>query len=302
MVFSILKYWTRCVNLVVPIQGYCCCDKKRQMERATRWASSRDREGRLSKFSDYSTKYDNIQMKRQDGIILVTLHTKGGSLRWSLEAHRELPEAFHDIGGDPENRVMILTGVGDEFSGPPATKGSTLFPSRPSAQLMDIIQWEGRRLLLNLLDIEIPVIGVVNGPAWRHSEIPLLSDIVLASETAAFQDSAHFMSNLVPGDGVHVVYPLLLGPNRGRHFLLTGKVLYAREALELGLVAEVLPPDKLRARAEEIAADLITRPNLLLRYTRLLLTQDLKRRLNELLGYGLALESMALMERPLAPS
>ncbi|TGR17939.1 MULTISPECIES: enoyl-CoA hydratase/isomerase family protein [unclassified Mesorhizobium] len=256
----------------------------------------------MSKFSDYSTKYENVQMERQDGLIVVTLHTNGDSLRWSLVAHRELPEAFHDIGGDPENRVMILTGVGDEFSGPQATKGSTLFPSRPSAQLMDTIQWEGRRLLLNLLDIEIPVIGVVNGPAWRHSEIPLMSDIVLASETAAFQDSAHFMSDLVPGDGVHVIYPLLLGTNRGRHFLLTGKILDAREALEFGLVAEVLPADKLRARAEEIAADLITRPNLLLRYTRLLLTQDLKRRLNELLGYGLALESMALMERPLAPS
>lgn len=254
----------------------------------------------MSKFSDYSTKYENVRMERHDGIIVVTLHTKGDSLRWSFDAHRELPEAFHDIGGDPDNRVMILTGVGEEFSGPAATKGTTLFASRPTAQLMDTIQWEGRRLLMNLLDIEIPIIAVVNGPAWRHSEIPLMSDIVLAADTAAFQDSAHFMSNLVPGDGVHIVYPLLLGLNRARYFLLTGKVLDAREALELGLVAEVLPRDKLRARADELAADFITRPNLLLRYTRLLLTADLRRRLHELLGYGLALESMALMERPLA--
>ena len=48
-----------------------------------------------------------------------------------------------------------------------------------------------------------------------HSEIPLLCDVVLAADTAAFQDSGHFMSNLVPGDGVHVVYPMLLGANRG---------------------------------------------------------------------------------------
>lgn len=254
----------------------------------------------MASFPEYSNKYKNVHMERKDGIIVVTLHTNGGSLRWSLDAHRELPEAFHDIGSDPENRVMILTGVGEEFSGPAATKGTTLFASRPSAGLMDTIQWEGRRLLLNLLDIEIPVIGVVNGPAWRHSEIPLISDIVLASETAAFQDSAHFMSNLVPGDGVHVVYPMLLGMNRARHFLLTGKIIEAREALALGLVAEVHPKNKLMARAEALAADLTTRPTLLLRYTRLLFTADLRRRLNELLGYGLALESMALMERPLS--
>jgi len=102
---------------------------------------------------------------------------------------------------------------------------------------------------MNLLNIEIPVISAINGPAWRHSEIPLLCDIVLAAETAQFQDSAHFTSEVVPGDGMHIVYPLLLGMNRGRYFLMTGQTLDAAEALRLGLVAEVLPPDKLMARA-----------------------------------------------------
>ena len=93
------------------------------------------------------------------------------------------------------------------------------------------------------------MISAINGPAWRHSEIPLLCDIVLAADTAQFQDSAHFLSDVVPGDGMHIVYPLLLGMNRGRYFLLTGQTLDAQKALELGLVAEVLPPDKLLARA-----------------------------------------------------
>ena len=62
---------------------------------------------------------------------------------------------------------------------------------------IDRVHWEGRALLMNLLNIEVPVISAINGPAWRHCEIPLLSDIVLASDTAAFQDSAHFMSGHV---------------------------------------------------------------------------------------------------------
>src|ERR1700761_4177731 len=63
---------------------------------------------------------------------------------------------------------------------------------------------------MNLLNIEVPVIAAINGPAWRHYEIPLLSDIVLAAHTAAFQDSAHFMSGMLPADGMHIVMPLLM--------------------------------------------------------------------------------------------
>ena len=252
----------------------------------------------MSDFDVYATKYSSVRMDRQDGILTVTLHTDGDSLRWSLAAHRELPQAFHDIGCDPENKVMILTGTGEEFSGPAATPGSTLFVNRPSIELVDRIHWEGRRLLTNLLDIEIPVIGAVNGPAWRHSEIPLLSDIVLASETAAFQDSAHFSSDLVPGDGIHLVYSMLLGMNRTRYFLMTGQVLDAAKALELGLVSEVLPVSQLLPRARALALDLVRRPRLVLRYTRLVFTEHIRRRMQETLGYGLGMEGLALMEKP----
>ena len=87
----------------------------------------------------------------------------------------------------------------------------------------------------------VPVISAVNGPCSIHAEVPLLSDIVLASETAYFQDLAHFPRGLVPGDGSHVLWPMLVGPNRARSMLLMGKQLSAQEALEWGVVAEVLP-------------------------------------------------------------
>jgi len=62
---------------------------------------------------------------------------------------------------------------------------------------------------------------------------------VLAADTALFQDAPHFMSGIVPGDGAHVVWPHLLGPNRGRYFLITGQELNARTAFEYGVVNEV---------------------------------------------------------------
>jgi enoyl-CoA hydratase/carnithine racemase len=252
----------------------------------------------MAALDGYANKYDTIRMERRDGILLVTFHTDGGPLRWGMKPHGEFPDAFADIARDRENRVVILTGTGDEWSGPRATPQTTSFTARPSVETLDRIHWEGRALLMNLLSIEAPVIAAVNGPVWRHAEIPLLSDIVLASEQAAFQDSAHFMSGMVPGDGMHIVFPLLFGINRGRYALLTGQTISAVEAQQMGVVAEVLPADRVLARAWELAEDLTKKPTLLLRYTRQLFTEYLKKRMQELLGYGLALEGLALLEKP----
>ena len=252
----------------------------------------------MSRFDDYANKYSMIRMRREDGILEMQFHTDGGPLRWSLIPHGQLEQAFLDVGRDRDNEVIILTGSGDEFSGPPVAPGGHNHAKDPvTASQWDAIYWEGKHLLGNLLNIEVPMIAAINGPALRHAEIPLLCDIVLCSDNASFQDSAHFHGGLVPGDGVHVVFPLLMGTNRGRYFLLTGQTLSANEAKDLGLVNEVLPRAQLLDRAWTHARMLMQRPPLLRRYTRVLLTQDLKKRMQELLGYGLALEGLAATQR-----
>jgi enoyl-CoA hydratase/carnithine racemase len=231
-------------------------------------------------------------MQRQDGILELRIHTNEGPLRWNLVAHDELEQAFLDVARDPENQVVILTGTGDEFSGPTLSPGETGKRHLPAEQF-DSIRRVGNSLIHNLLNIDVPVIGAINGPAYRHPELPLLSDIVLASDNVVIQDPAHFQGGLVPGDGVHVVFPLIMGLTRGRYFLLTGQKLNAMEAKEMGLVNEVLPRGQLMNRAWELANLLLQQSALVRRYTRQLLTQDLKSRMASLLGYGLALEGLA---------
>lgn len=255
----------------------------------------------MGELSEYAGKYQCIKMERRGGVLQVMLHTNGGPLQWGLGPHRELPLAFHDISNDHANKVVIFTGTGAEFSGPRVTNtGHPLFPTRPSVETVERLLTEGKQGLLNFLDIGVPIISAINGPAWRHSELPLLADIVLAADTVQFQDSAHFTGGLVPGDGMHVVYPLLLGANRARYFLLTGQTLSAKQAQELGLVAEVLPPDRLMPRAWELAEEIAKKPTSLVRATRAVLTEHIKRHMQDLLGFGLYAEMLALMDRPSA--
>src|SRR5262249_27523673 len=123
----------------------------------------------MTRFDDYATKYRTIRMDRRDGILQMTFHTDGGPLQWGLLPHAGFPRASNDVRSDRENKVLILPGPGDLYSGPRAAGGPGM-PSTPAE--WDRVYWEGKHLLMSLLDIEVPMISAINGPAWRHSEIP----------------------------------------------------------------------------------------------------------------------------------
>jgi len=161
--------------------------------------------------SHYAEQYRRfVSLRRDDGILEVRLHGHGDDqapVVWDIEVHHGLSHVFYDIARDPENQCVIITGTGAGF-----IEHEEIPNSKPTAenpdQAVPPLVWDGvishgRHLLDNLLNIEVPVIGAVNGPALYHSELALLSDIVLCSETAAFQDVPHFYSNIVPGDGIY---------------------------------------------------------------------------------------------------
>lgn len=240
---------------------------------------------------EYASRYSHVKFDREDGVLEMTLHTDGDDLVWGASPHRELGHCFADVGADPENEVIILTGTGESFIDRGYVSRTEVDP-----ETWTHVMQAGRRLLMNLLDIPMPMIAAINGPATRHAELGVLCDVVLAAEDATFQDGGHFPRGLVPGDGVHVVWPLLLGMNRGRYFLLTGETLSAEEAQDLGVVNEVMPREELLPRARELARQIKDRPQMTVRLTRQAVLQHLKRRLQNELGYGLALEGLAAVD------
>jgi enoyl-CoA hydratase/carnithine racemase len=252
----------------------------------------------MTSLSEYGQRYEHVAMQRSDdGVLEVTLHSAEGSLRWGPQPHAELCRAFHDIGDDRENRVVIMTGTGDEFTGPICSPDERPLGFRPSPQEWDHFYFDGKHLQANLLNIEVPMIAAINGPAYRHLELALLCDITIAADTAVFVDSGHFEhGNLVPGDGVNVVMTMLVGINRARYFHLTGQTIDARSALDLGMVNEVLPPSEVLPRARALARQLARKSNLQLRYSRVILTEPIKQQMQRLVGYGMALEGLAISD------
>ncbi|MBI3919126.1 MAG: enoyl-CoA hydratase/isomerase family protein [Betaproteobacteria bacterium] len=262
----------------------------------------------MSNFADYKDAFETVKLERTaNGILQVTLHTNGGPWVWDARArpdgragvsHQELADAASAIARDLENRVVIITGTGNEFSGPPASRKTM---SRGDVKHWDRVQFLGNHTLMDLLDIPGPVIGCLNGPAYRHAEIPFLADIVLAADDAFIQDSAHFPNRVVPGDGIAVLFPYLMGTNRARYFHLTSQKLSAAELKELGMVNEVMPREKLLSRAWELANELIQNNPYVLRYTHMLFTAPIKAQLRQHLHYGHAMEALAAVEESSRP-
>ena len=114
---------------------------------------------------------------------------------------------------------------------------------------------------------------------------------MLASDDALFQDPAHFRGGMVPGDGVHVVFPYLMGATRASYFPLMAQELGAEEARTIRLVNEVMTKDALLPRAWALARVLMQQPGRVRRFSRQLLTQEIKKRMLSQLGYGFALEA-----------
>jgi enoyl-CoA hydratase/carnithine racemase len=247
----------------------------------------------MSQFSSYRDSFPNARLTRSNtGVLEVALHTDGGTLVFNGHTHEQFVNLFYAIGSDPDNRVVILTGSGNAFMESISPEGFDFF----SPVGYDKIYREGRKVLMNILDIEVPLIAAVNGPVRLHSEYILLADIVLATPSTIFQDRPHFESGIVPGDGVNLLWPEVIGSVRGRYFLLTRQELDAQTAREWGAVNEIVPADRLLGRAREIAEGLARLPALTARYTRIALTQKLRRIVDEGVGYSLALEGISAAE------
>lgn len=244
----------------------------------------------------YFDKYKTFKFERQDnGVLIVRYHTDDGPVLYCDLHHSEWAPAFTDIGMDRDNRVVIFTGTGDTF----IDKHGHWERPMELPRHYEVAIYDQAVMMQRLLEIAVPVICAVNGPALIHAELMVVGDITICSEKAVFADEGHFPSGETPGDGVIPVFQELLGVNRGTYFILTGQKIDAQTALELGIANEVVPHADLMSRALEIANQMATYTDLTLRTTRQCTVDRWKRVLSESIGIsnGMAIEVLAHIDR-----
>jgi enoyl-CoA hydratase/carnithine racemase len=240
------------------------------------------------RFEVYSEKYkDHFVMERRGGILQLRMHTGGGPAAMSLALHNAWGQVCQEVGNDPENEVLILTGTGDGWM--PGFDSSSFDRAfhQWSSDARYELYYDGMKLLESLVfAVDVPTIGAINGSGF-HQELALACDITLCSQDTVFDDT-HFLAGAVPGDGQHLTFQELMGFKRAAYALYTGEKIDAEKALGLGMVNEVLPLDRLLARAWEIAEMMMKRPRTARRLTHAVINRPWKRRLVDDLGFGRA--------------
>ena len=246
------------------------------------------------RFEEYKELFkDHFELERRaDGVILARAHTLGASVQLSVENHRAIGQMFKTLGADPENEVLIFTGTGDDFMMQIDPEGFKLEREDTGHWAYEYAYKDGRINVASLVnDLEIPTIGVLNGPGF-HSELCLMCDITICAEDAVIFDP-HYDAGSVPADGIHSCFQELLGTKRAAYALLTGQAIDAKKALEYGLVNEVWPRDQLLARAWKLADHIMSQPRVTRRLTTQIVRRPWKQRIVDNLDGGFGIQMFA---------
>jgi enoyl-CoA hydratase/carnithine racemase len=246
---------------------------------------------------DYS-RYRYIAIQREQGIATLTLNQPDNRNAIHAEMHAELEHVWLDLAQDPEVNVIVLTGAGTIFSaGGDIKRMVNRFGSEEGWKFSIETPASTKRLFQSILEVEKPIVAAINGDAvGLGATLALFADSTVIAETAKFGDS-HVKVGLVAGDGGAVIWPILVGPNRAKEFLMRGKLMSGKEAHAMGLVNHVVPADQVLAKALEIARELNALPPLAVRWTKLSVNKWIKSQLNLILDASIAYEMLSINSR-----
>ena len=237
-------------------------------------------------------QFSTLLLERRGRLLVLTLNRPEALNAVNLALHDELPEALAFAGSDPDSDVIVLTGAGRAFS----AGGDIDHMERNASQphLFDHEARQAKRIVFALLDIEKPVVCRMNGHAiGLGATIALLCDVIFATDSAKIGDP-HVGIGLVAGDGGAVVWAQRIGLAKAKEYLLTGELLTAAKAAEIGLVNHALPAAELDAAVEAFCARLLAGARQAIRWTKVLTNIELKRIAGAVMEAGIAYESLSV--------
>lgn len=235
--------------------------------------------------------YETILFQREGTVVTATLNRPDNLNAVNPVLDGELLRMFREVDYDDDCNVLVLTGAGRAFSAggdiPDMLEG-----------IDDISKFthgykNGKRILQTMLDCEKIIICRMNGDAiGLGATIALFCDIVIADQNARIADP-HVKVGLVAGDGGAVIWPHLVGHAKAKQYLLSGDLMGAGEAAELGLIAHAVPTDELDAMVAKWAHKMSTGAQQAIRWTKATLNIGLRQQLASMVDAGFALETVS---------
>lgn len=223
--------------------------------------------------------------KRANGVAVATLNRPDRLNAVNGRMHTELTRIAREADNDDDIKVLIITGAGRAFCA-----GGDFSPESDIGKGRRQGMKEGREIVDLLLDCSIPVISAVNGYAMGlGATVSLLCDIVVAGHSTTFADP-HVSMGIGAGDGGQVIWPLLMGVNKAKYFLMTGEKISGEDAERAGLVNFLVDDDAILDKAIEIADRLAAGPGLAISASKIGVNQYIKMVSNLVLPYAFAAE------------
>lgn len=199
-----------------------------------------------------------------DRIARITINRPEAMNAMDADVYAELSKAWIDVRDNPDVWIAIVTGAGDKAF----TAGADLVGMHGTAEKAEVGWSSPRPTRFDLgLEVQKPLIAAVNGYCLAGGlELALVCDIRIASETAQF-GCPEVKWNLLHGYGAQLL-PRIVGTSNAMYLLLTGQFIDAVEALRIGLVNEVVPPDHLMRRVHQLAAVICSNGPMAIRMTK----------------------------------
>jgi enoyl-CoA hydratase len=236
--------------------------------------------------------YATIALARKGRLLTVTLNRPDTLNAVNREMHEELADVFNFATQDEHSDVVVLTGAGRAFS----AGGDLEHISRNAAnpELFDEEARHAKRIVFAMLDLDKPLVCRLNGHAvGLGATLALLSDVIFAAESAKIGDP-HVALGLVAGDGGAALWPQRVGFGRAKEYLLTGELLTARKAAEIGLINHCVPATELDGAVDAFCERLLNGSRNAIRWTKVLINLELKRVATAVMDAGLAYEAVTV--------
>jgi len=206
-------------------------------------------------------EFQHIVFDRQDGVARLVLNKPPFNVL-DIAMMQEINRALEELSGDPSAKVLVFE----------AAEGSKAFSagvdvSEHTADKVDEMIEVFHRIFRRLDALDVPTVAVVGGAALGGGcELALFCDMIIASEKASF-GQPEIQVGVLPPVAV-VALPGIIGPKKAMELVLTGERIRADEAERLGLVNKVVPPDELRAAADDLVGKLSRLSAAVLRLTK----------------------------------